>query len=424
LAPVIQFKGDFAPRPFHVYAGGRMKTVRLLASFFVLLFALSCSSDSSTTAPPPLDPVVKGDITTWAGTGHAGNDGDGHDRQHTNFYWPMDIEFTPHIGVYVSDWNNHRIRQYGDDGLFHTVIGHGNDGDGAELGEVQSDLVAPYLDGTLCELNHPTSVFERSNGNLVIVCWHNHKLREYDPATKKVRVLVGRGNGCTGDGENITASDVLLNQPPHAIEGPDGSIYINDQRNQCIRKIDPAGVMSTVVGTRKCSLAAGSFGGDNGPPSAALLSQPTGSTPDPGGGLAFDAAGLLYIADTNNQRIRRVDFGADLITTVAGNGTAGFGGDGGDPLLASFNSPRDIAFGPDGRLFVADMENNRVRAIDFANNVITTVAGNGVRGFAGDRGPAVAARLNRPYGLGFDAAGDLYIADTYNQRIRRVKMSD
>jgi hypothetical protein len=402
-----------------------MKTARLLAATVLLCLALNCSSDS-TTAPTPPDPVVVGDITTWAGTGHAGNDGDGHDRQHTNFYWPMDIEFTPHIGVYVSDWNNHRIRRYGNDGLFHTVIGHGNDGDGPEAGQVQSDLVAPYLDGTLCELNHPTQVFERSNGNLLVVCWHNHKLREWDPVTGKIKVLVGRGAGCSGDGEQYTSANVLLNQPPRAVEGRDGSLFINDQRNQCIRKIDGAtGAVSTVVGAApQCNLLAGSFGGDDGPPSAAHLSQPTGSTPDPGGGLAFDAQGRLYIADTMNQRIRRVDFNANLITTVAGNGTAGFGGDGGDPLLASFNSPRDIAFGPDGRLYVADMYNNRVRAIDINANVITTVAGNGVAGFSGDRGPATSARLNRPYGLGFDAGGDLYIADTYNQRIRRVKMHD
>lgn len=402
-----------------------MKHIRpVLAATSFVCFLLGCSGGSSTTAPAPLDPVVVGDITTWAGTGHAGNDGDGHDRLHTNFYWPMDVEFTPDIGVYVSDWNNHRIRRFGDDGLFHTVIGHGNDGDGAEGGEVQSDLVAPYLDGTLCELNHPTQVFERSTGTLVIVCWHNHKLREWDPATGKVKVLVGRGPGCSGDGEQLTSANVLLNQPPHAVEGPDGSIYINDQRNQCIRKIDPSGVVSTVVSAPQCNVAPGSFAGDNGPPSAARLSQPTGPTPDPGGGLAFDTQGRLYISDTMNQRIRRVDFGGNMITTVAGNGTAGFGGDGGDPLLASFNSPRDIVFGPDGRLYVADTENDRVRAIDFAANVITTFAGSGVRGFSGDRGPATKARLNRPYGIGFDAGGDLYIADTYNQRIRRVKMHD
>ena len=401
----------------------------LLAPFVCL--ALSCSDDSTTPPEPkPAVPVNVADMTlgqieTWAGTGRAGNDGDGHNRAETRFYWPMDIEITPHIGVYVSDWNNHRIRRLGSDGLFRSVIGHGNDGDGAETGETQSDLIPPYLDGTKCELNHPVSVFERSNGKLVVVCWHNHKLREWDPATGKVKVLVGRGAGCTGDGQAYTAETVLLNQPPHAVEGADGSIYINDQRNQCIRKIDGAtGVVTTVVGTPKCTLAPGAYGGDDGPPSAATLNQPTGSTPDPGGGVALDAQGRLYIADTMSQRIRRVDFVADVITTVAGNGTAAFAGDDGDPMLASLNSPRDIAFGPDGRLYVADMGNHRVRAIDFVANVITTVAGNGQPGFGGDGGVATDAKLNRPYGIGFDADGNLYIADTYNQRIRVVKLHD
>jgi DNA-binding beta-propeller fold protein YncE len=391
-----------------------------------LALLFGCSNDSTappppTTPPPPYNPVV-GDITTWAGTGRAGYNGEGVDRLHTRFYWPMDIEFTPHLGVFVSDWNNHRIRKLDASGLFYTIVGRSSDGDGPPRGVTQSDLIAPGLDGDLCELNHPTQVFERSNGKLVIVCWHNHKLREWDPATGKVMVIVGRGAGCTGDGQNVTSATALLNQPPHAIEAPDGSIYINDQRNQCIRKIDPAGIMSTVVSTPKCSIASGSFGGDDGAPSDAILSQPTGPAPSPGGGLALDAQGRLYIADTLNHRVRRVDFVTNKIITVVGNGVAAFGGDGSDPLSASLNSPRDIAFGPDGRLFIADTENNRIRAVDFTLNVITTVAGNGVQGYAGDRGPATEAELSWPYGIGFDADGQLYIADTYNDRIRRVLM--
>jgi len=102
-------------------------------------------------------------------------------------------------------------------------------------------------------------VFERSTGKLVVVCWHNHKLREWDPATGKVKVLVGRGFGCTGDGEQYTSANVLLNQPPHAIEGPDGSIYINDQRNQCIRKIGRDDGCREHGGLRSAMQPAGGF---------------------------------------------------------------------------------------------------------------------------------------------------------------------
>jgi sugar lactone lactonase YvrE len=182
-------------------------------------------------------------------------------------------------------------------------------------------------------------------------------------------------------------------------------------------------MVSTVVGTRVCDLSPGGFEGDGGSPTLAKINQPTGPNPNPpGGGLALDAQGRLYISDTLNNRIRRVDFVADVITTVVGNGTAAFAGDGGDPLQASLNTPLDICFGPDGRLYIADAYNNAVRAVDFTANVITTVAGTGVRGFSGDGGAANAARLALPYGIGFDADGHLYIADTYNHRIRRVKM--
>ncbi len=399
-----------------------MKTRRSLLVAPLLCIALSCSDDS-TTPPMTEDPVLAGDIITWAGTGQAGYDGDNHDRLETQFYWPMDIEFTSDLGAFVTDWNNHRIRQMGADQRFQTIIGRNSDGDGPPLGETQTDLTAPGLDGDLCELNHPTQVFERSNGKLVIVCWHNHKLREWDPATGKVLVLMGRGPGCSGDGQNITSPTALLNQAPHAVEADDHSIYINDQRNQCIRKIDPSGVVSTVVSAPQCNTNPGGYEGDNGPPSAAKLSQPTGPNPNPpGGGLALDTQQRLYIADTLNHRIRRADFVANVIVTVVGTGEEGYGGDGGDPLQAKLNTPLDIAFGPDGRLYIADMYNNRIRAVDFTANVITTVAGNGTAGFSGDRFPAVDAKLNRPYGIGFDSDGNLYIADTYNQRIRLVLM--
>jgi sugar lactone lactonase YvrE len=237
--------------------------------------------------------------------------------------------------------------------------------------------------------------------------------------------MMGRGGGCTGDGGPASAPTALLNQVAHAVEATDGSIYIMDQRNQCIRKIDGAtGNLSTVVSAPQCNTAPGGFI-DNVAPTAAKLSMPTGGNPNPpAGGVVLDSQGRLYIADTNNHRIRRVDFGADLITTVVGNGAATFGGDGGDPLAASLNTPLDIVFGPDGRLYIADTYNNRVRAVDFTANVITTIAGNGTKGYSGDGGPAIDAKLAWPYGLGFDADGHLYIADTYNHRVRRVKMHD
>jgi DNA-binding beta-propeller fold protein YncE len=175
--------------------------------------------------------------------------------------------------------------------------------------------------------------------------------------------------------------------------------------------------MSTVVGTGDAG-----FAGDGGSPLDAQIQMPSGSNPPPAGALVFDDQGRLYISDALNNRIRRVDFQLDLIETIAGDGQAAFGGDGGPALAASFNNPRDLVFGPDNRLYVADELNHRIRAIDLTTGTITTVAGNGLAAFIGDGGPATASSLYRPAGLEFDADGHLYIADTYNHRIRRVTL--
>jgi hypothetical protein len=405
-------------------------------SLAALVFSLALTScDGSSTAPPPDDkPDPVGTISTWAGTGSAGFNGENLPRLTAQFYWPADVEFTPTIGTFIVDWNNHRIRQVGTDGRVNTIMGTNGIGDGPPAANAGSDVRAPGWPGIESDLNHPTHVLERKSGKLLIVCWHNHKLREWDPVTGYQMVLMGRGPGCTGDGGSASDPACLLNQEASAVEAADGSLYINDQRNQCIRKIDPSGLVSTAVG-QACDpnnpthdpniFKPGGFSGDGGSPLAAEISQPSGSNPNPpGGGLALDDQGRLYIADTLNNRIRRVDFNANVITTVVGNGTPAFAGDGGDPLLASLNTPLDICFGPDKRLYIADAHNNAVRAVDFDANIIVTVAGTGVRGFSGDGGPATQARLALPYGVSFDLDGHLYIADTYNHRIRRVKMHD
>ncbi|MDH4038141.1 MAG: hypothetical protein OEX18_11255 [Candidatus Krumholzibacteria bacterium] len=403
---------------------------RLLGALVLALALTSCGGNS--TAPPADDgPDPVGTITTWAGTGSAGFNGENIARQQIQMYWPNDIEFTPTLGTFIVDWNNHRIRRVDASGRVNTVLGTNSIGDGPPPPNVGDDVSPPGWPGRECDLNHPTQVLERQNGKLLVVCWHNHKLREWDPITGRETVLVGRGAGCTGDGETVSSPNVLMSQPPHVVEAPDGSLYINDQRNHCIRKIDPSGVMSTVVSTPQCdpqdpnNFFPGGFSGDGGPPALARLHQPSGPNPNPpGGGLTLDDQGRLYVADTMNHRIRRIDFNADVINTVVGNGTAAYAGDGGDPLQASLNVPLDICFGPDGRLYIADTYNHAVRAVDFDANVIVTVAGTGVRGFSGDGGPATSAKLALPYGVAFNAEGHLFITDTYNHRIRRVKMHD
>jgi hypothetical protein len=403
----------------------RLLLLRLTSSaLLVLAFALApgCSDDSSS---PQVEPAPT--ITTWAGTGLAEFDGDGHALRQSGLYWPIDVEFTPTRGAFIVDWNNHRIREVTDQGTLETVIGMTFFGDGPPAADVGADTL-DWWPALNCQLNHPTRVQELHSGTyagmLLLTAWHNHKLRLIDLDRGLERVLLGRGAGCQGDGSNDIDA-IRLNQPSHGIQGPDGMIYVLDQRNQVVRRIDMAtGACESIVGGDPvCSPSiSGSYGGDGGDPRDARLSFPTGSNPTPGGGMAFDQQGRLYISDTMNSRIRRVDFSANRIVTVAGNGTAGFSGDGGPPVNASLNRPVDITFGPDGRLYVADSYNHRVRAIDFANDVIVTVAGNGQPGFSGDGGPAVNAQLYEPRGVAFDYEGNLIIADTYNHRFRKVQL--
>jgi len=353
-----------------------------------------------------------GSICTWAGTGEAGWDGDGQPPLASKFYWPVDLTITSSGEFYILDWNNHRVRHVTAELTLETVIGTDFLGDGPFD---FSDQVSPGAPGTTVNLNHPTHLIPLPDGTLLLTAWHNHKLRSYDPDTGLVLVISGAGAGFGGDGG--PAVDALLNQSSQTVLGPDGGLYILDQRNQRVRRIAPDGIMSTVVGTGDAG-----FAGDGGSPLSAQIQMPSGSNPPPGGALAFDSEGRLYISDALNHRIRRVDFQLDLIETIAGNGLAGFSGDGGPAIEASFNNPRDIIFGPDNRLYVADEFNHRVRAIDLTTGTITTVAGNGIAAFVGDGGPATVSSLNRPAGLEVDAESHLYVADTYNHRIRRINL--
>jgi len=186
-----------------------------------------------------------------------------------------------------------------------------------------------------------------------------------------------------------------------------GNLYIADSGNRRVRKVTSAGIISTIAGT-----GVQGFSGDGGPATSAQLNTPAS--------IIF-SAGNLYIADSSNQRIRRISSDG-TITTVAGNGVTGFSGDGGPATGASLAFPLGMAMDSGGNLYFADGNNNRVRRISPAG-VITTVAGDGVGHFAGDQGPASSASLDVPEDVAFDGAGNLYIADAGNNRVRKVDSS-
>jgi NHL repeat-containing protein len=384
----------------------------LLVACLVAGFIVGCNDQSP--SPSIACSEEPGTICTWAGTGTPAYAGNGGPPEDASLYWPIDVSFTSDGRAYIVDWNNHSIRQVGLDNKVHTVIGGMVVGDGPMVGSTISDRVPPGAPGSEIALNHPTDVKELADGRLVVVCWHNHKLRHFDPTTGLVLVTCGAGNGFAGDGG--PAAQALLNQPSKAAVDGAGNIFILDQRNQRIRKIDFNGIISTVAGVGTAGMS-----GDGGAPLSAQFHFPAGPNPAPGGGLAFDSQGRLYVSDSINRRIRRIDFTADIIETIAGT-DSGFAGDDGPAVNAKLAYPFDLAFGPDGRLYVADQQNHRVRAIDLTTGIITTVAGNGTPGFSGDGGSALDASLHDPSGVAFDASGHLYIADTYNNRIRRVTL--
>jgi len=370
---------------------------------------IGCGSDDPTGPDPDLE---VGNISTYAGIGPAQFSGDGLPPDQAGLYFPIDIEFVSNGDAYILDWNNHAVRKV-ENGIVRTVIGKPFPGDGPDD---QSDLTPPGAPGLDVLLNHPTQVVELEDGTILLTAWHNHKLRVYDPETERVIVVCGAGAGFRGDGGQ--AHDALLSQPQSTAIAPNGDWYVLDQRNQRIRRISmTTGMIDTVVGT-----GTPGFGGDGGAPADAMLSFAAGGNPLPSGALTFGPDGRLYIADTLNHRIRRVDFAANTIDTVAGTGANGYNGDGIQATQAQLNYPKDIEVGPDGRLYIADTWNNRVRAVDLTTGIITTVAGSGVLGYNGDGIPATEAQLNRPMGVEFDANGDLYIADWENNRIRKVNL--
>jgi RHS repeat-associated protein len=220
--------------------------------------------------------------------------------------------------------------------------------------------------------------------------------------------MAGHGTmGYSGDGGPATAA--ALGYPSGLAAGPDGSLYIADWYNSRIRRVHPDGMITTVVGTGADGYGAG-YSGDGGPATQAQLNLPAD--------IALGPDGSLYIADSYNHRIRRVGLDG-IITTVAGTGTAGSAGDGGLATQAQLHFPYGVTVGPDASLYLAEYHGQRVRRVS-PDGLITTVAGTGTPGYAGDGGPATAAQLYSPWALALGPDGSLYIADISNNRVRRV----
>lgn len=225
-----------------------------------------------------------------------------------------------------------------------------------------------------------------------------------DAQTWIITTYAGNGAGSYGGDSGPATLAGLVNPSGVAVDRK-GNLYIADQNNQRVRKVNAAGVITTIAGI-------GTFGysGDGGLADTAKISAPTG--------VAVDKHGNVYIADEFNNVIRKVDTNG-IITTVAGNDTLGFGGDSGLAIHAMLWSPADVAVDTNDNIYIVDQDNQRIRKVDTAG-IITTFAGNGTPAYGGDSGLATAAQLNYPEGIGVDKGGNVYIADLYNNRIRKV----
>lgn len=344
---------------------------------------------------------VPGTICTFAGTGVAGLGAEELPPTDTELYLPQDVSFGPDGRAYVLDWNNHRVRMVDHDDVMRTLIGTGRLGDG---------MPGPALETSL---NHPTHVSFSPGGELILAAWHNSKILRYDFDSEEVHVVTGNGERSYG-GDGANAEDAILDLPVATAFAPDGSMYIADQGNQRIRKIGLDGIIDTVVGTGQPG-----FAGDGGPAELAQINLPTGQQAPPTGRISTDAEGNLFIVDTGNGRVRKVDVDG-VITTVAGNGEKGYGGEDVTATESPLNHPNDAEVDADGNLYIADTNNSCVRKVS-PDGVMTTAAGVcGERGRDGDGGPAAVAHLNRPYGVALDADGNLFVADTHNHLIRVI----
>jgi DNA-binding beta-propeller fold protein YncE len=380
----------------------------LLLAAVVPFMAAGCGDDKPTEPRGPYSL-----ITTYAGTGVAALGGEGLSPDKTDLYWPQDVTFGPDGTAYIVDWQNHRIRAV-KDGVTRTIIGNGEVGDA---------LDGP---ATEASLNHPTHVSVDPDGNLIMSAWHNSKVVHYDMATKMIKTICGDGSRAYG-GDGGPMEDALVDLPVCTVWDTQGMMYLMDQANQRIRIVENGIITTfagTGVegyagdgGLAKDAQFSLLFGQAANPAGKLCIDRDnTIYIADTGNHIV-----RKILADEAPAPGLRPSHETNVIQLVAGAPeTYGSTGEGVPATQALLWRPMDVAVGPDGDVFIADTNNHCVRRVD-TNGIITTFAGQlGRAGYGGDGGPPTAALLRWPSGLEFDADGNLYIADRVNNRIRKV----
>ena len=363
------------------------QNLRFFLTWLVVLgFVMSLVSFPSTGWAAPSD------ISTVAGNGSTGFSGDGVLATTTSLHVPSGVAVDSAGNLFIADQVNKRIRKVAvGTGIITTVAGNGSGGYSGDGGPATS-----------AELNLPNSVTVDSSGNLFIADSSNHRIRKVNTLGVITTVAGDGTSGFSGDSGPATSAQMAF--PGDVAVDSSGNLFIADQRR--VRKVDTLGTITTYAGTG----VSGPLG-DGGPATSASI----GFVDD----IAVDASGNVYIADGSNHRVRKVDT-LGIITTVAGNGVGGFTGDGGLATSANLNSPRGVFVDSINNLYIVDFINARLRKVN-GSGVIATIAGNGSFGFSGDGGPALSASFNDLFDVAVSTAGDIFLADQNNHRIRKVE---
>jgi len=349
-----------------------MKKIFPFLSVTFILFA-SCGNELEFN-PKPVNPNAV-NVGTLAGSGTQGSvNGMG---TAASFYQPTGVAVDAAANVYVADYRNNMIREISPAGAVTTLAGS------VSQGSVNAT-------GTYASFFQPTGVAVDASGNVYVADNGNHLIRMISPAGV-VSTLAGSGSAGFANGMGTAAS---FNYPQGIAVDASGNVYVADYGNNMIREISPAGMVTTLAGKSTAGLV-------NGADTAATFNQPTG--------VAVDAAGNVYVADSGNNMIRKISV-AGGVTTLAGSGSAGFAN--GSGTSASFNGCTGIALDATGNVFVADYGNNLVREISPASLVSTLGSGSG--------GSAKGTLFSGPYGVAVDAAGNIYVANYGNSTIQKV----
>ncbi|HEY3900995.1 MAG TPA: hypothetical protein VGM54_20455 [Chthoniobacter sp.] len=335
-------------------------------------------------------------ISTIAGTGSQGFNGDGGPAIQAELDHPFGITRGPDGALYFCEYGGQRIRKITSDGRIHSVAGTGVKGYSGDGGPA-----------TRARLNLPHEIrFDRA-GDFYVADMQNHVIRKVTTKTGIITTVVGTGEaGYSGDGGPATAAQ--LNQP-HSIQfGPDGALYICELGNNVIRKVDMAtGIITTFAGTGKAGETP-----DGAPIEGTPLNGPRS--------LDFDKAGNLWLVTREGNQVLRLDAKNATIQIIAGNGQKGFTGNGGPAREASLSGPKGLAIDAEGNVWLADTESHSIRVLMAKTGTIELAAGTGVKGDGPDGAP-LRCQLSRPHGVFIDADGAVFIGDSDNNRIRVLR---